>query len=172
MASTGQEEASLVQLRPPQPAKGCSSVRVRRWTTRVTMAMFFLAGGIEYSVIIPTLWDYLRSKGGEEWLYGLTLAAFSISNLFAGPLYGVVFDATHQTKLIVLFANLFEIGGKLTLVPRSALLIPGHVPVIVRMSRDMGTFVPGHYLDTVRLCTIHCLIVQEISCTFQPLPNT
>lgn len=107
------ETAPLVALRPPQPtaAKGCGYARVKRWTTRATIAMFFLAGGIEYSVIFPTLWDYLRGKGGEEWLYGLTLAAFSISNLFAGPVYGVVFDTTRQTKLIVLFANLFEIGG-------------------------------------------------------------
>ena len=75
------------------------------------MAMFFLAGGIEYSVILPTMWDYLHGLGGNEWLYGLSLSAFSVSNLIAGPLYGFVFDMTHQTKLIVLFANLFEIGG-------------------------------------------------------------
>ena len=75
------------------------------------MACFFLAGGIEYSVIFPTMWDYLRGLGGQEWLYGLSLAAFSISNLFTGPLYGFVFDMTQRTRLIVLFANLFEIGG-------------------------------------------------------------
>ena len=89
----------------------CSVSRVKTWTTRITIAAFFLVGGIEYSVIFPTLWDFLRGKGGEEWLYGLTLAAFSISNLVTGPLYGVVFDMTHRTKLIVLVANLFEIGG-------------------------------------------------------------
>ena len=76
------------------------------------MACFFLAGGIEYSVIFPTMWDYVRQKDGEEWLYGLSLAAFSISNLITAPLYGLLFDRTHQTKFIVLFANLFEIGGK------------------------------------------------------------
>lgn len=85
---------------------------VKKWTTRFVVACFFLAGGIEYSVILPTMWDYLKSKGGEEWLYGLSLAGFSISNLLTGPLYGVAFDRTHRTKLIVLFANLFEIGGE------------------------------------------------------------
>lgn len=91
----------------------CSCVRVKKWTTRATIAVFFLAGGIEYSVIIPTMWDYLRSKGGKEWLYGLAFSAFSISNFFAGPVYGVLFDKTGQTKIIVLVANLFEIGGRL-----------------------------------------------------------
>ena len=66
---------------------------------------------MEYSVILPTMFDYLRGFGGEEWLYGLCLSAFSISNFFMGPLFGFVFDRTHRTKLIVLFANLFEIGG-------------------------------------------------------------
>lgn len=49
--------------------------------------------------------------GAEEWFYGLTLAAVSISNLLFGPLMGAIYDHTHQTKLFVLFLNLFEIGG-------------------------------------------------------------
>ena len=104
-------ESDDTTKRPPSPTRTCSCVRVKRWTTLVTIACFFLAGGIEYSVILPTMWDYLRGMGGPEWMYGLTLSAFSISNLLAGPIYGLVFDVTHQTKLIVLFANLFEIGG-------------------------------------------------------------
>ena len=76
------------------------------------MGCFFFAGGVEYSVIFPTMLNYVRSKDGKEWLYGLSLAAFSISNLVTAPFYGLVFDKTKKTKLIVLFANLFEIGGK------------------------------------------------------------
>ena len=76
------------------------------------MGCFFLAGGVEYSVIFPTMFNYVKSKGGKEWLYGLTLSAFSISNLITAPLYGLLFDRTHKTKYIVLFANIFEIGGE------------------------------------------------------------
>ena len=75
------------------------------------MATFFLAGGIEYSVIFPTMYNYVELFGGKEWLYGLSLSAFSISNLVTSPLYGLVFDKTQMTKLIVLVGNLFEIGG-------------------------------------------------------------
>jgi len=68
---------------------------------------FFLA------VILPTLWDYLRLEfGADKFFYGLTLSAFSMANLLVGPLYGLVFDHTHQAKLIVLVANLFVIGGQ------------------------------------------------------------
>lgn len=111
--SASDEEVKLLSPAPANGATRCNVLRVKTWTTRITIAAFFLVGGIEYSVIFPTLWDFLRGKGGEEWIYGLSLAAFSISNLFAGPLYGVVFDMTHRTKLIVLVANLFEIGGEL-----------------------------------------------------------
>ena len=103
--------AGSVRAPDPRPAEGCTCSRVKRWTTQATIATFFLAGGVEYSVIFPTMWDYMQHEGGEEWMYGLALAAFSISNLIAGPVYGFVFDMTHQTKMIVLVANLFEIGG-------------------------------------------------------------
>ena len=110
-ASSSTTDAEVQLLVPSATGEGRRVSRAKVWTTRVTIAAFFLVGGIEYSVIFPTLWDFLRGKGGEEWMYGLTLAAFSISNLVTGPLYGVIFDMTHQTKLIVLVANLFEIGG-------------------------------------------------------------
>ena len=51
--------------------------------------------------------------GAEKWLYGLTLAAMSISNFVMGPIMGALYDRTHEPKYIVLFLNLFEIGGKL-----------------------------------------------------------
>ncbi len=103
------EESETILVSNEQ--RSCQSV-VKKWTTYICMALFFLAGGIEYSVVFPTLLEYLQTKGGKEWLYGLTLAGFSISNLVTAPLYGIFFDKTHQTKIIVLFANLFEIGGE------------------------------------------------------------
>jgi MFS family permease len=87
-------------------------MELKRWCTYLTMGCFFLAGGVEYSVIFPTMFDYVKSKDGKEWLYGLCLAAFSTSNLITAPLYGLIFDKTHKTKYIILLANLFEIGGK------------------------------------------------------------
>lgn len=93
----------------PTVTIGC----LKRYTTYITMGVFFLAGGIEYTVVFPTLYDCVQEVGGEEWLYGLSLSAFSISNLITSPLYGLVFDKTKQTKWIVFVGNLFEIGGKM-----------------------------------------------------------
>lgn len=68
-------------------------------------------------VIIPTCFDYVNKIfGAPEWFYGLTLAAISISNFFVGPLMGAIYDYTHRPKMLVLFLNLFEIGGSSAIV--------------------------------------------------------
>ncbi|XP_019851479.1 PREDICTED: uncharacterized protein LOC105312602 [Amphimedon queenslandica] len=91
-----------------------SLVTAKKWATWTTIAVFFLSGGMEYSVILPTCWDYMHEEfGAQKWLYGLTISAMSISNLLIGPIMGAIYDKTHQTKILVLFLNLFEIGGNL-----------------------------------------------------------
>ena len=92
---------------------GVTSAKVKWWTTRITMGIFLLTGGIDYSVMLPTMWDYIHKMGGQEWLYGMSRAAFSISDLISAPLYGLAFDLTGKTKIIVLISLLFAIGGKL-----------------------------------------------------------
>ena len=63
-------------------------------------------------IILPTALDFLTLHfHAEPWIYGLSLSAFSLSNLFAGPLFGFIYDRTKAVKSIVLVANLFEIGG-------------------------------------------------------------
>jgi ceroid-lipofuscinosis MFS transporter 7 len=52
-----------------------------------------------------------KKFGAEEWMYGLTISAMSISNLIVGPVMGAIYDRTHWTKALVLFLNMFEIGG-------------------------------------------------------------
>ena len=112
MAEPVNEETGVTVTAEVAPLNSYPSTYLKKWSTYFCMALFFLAGGIEYSVVFPTLLEYMESEGGQEWLYGLTIAGFSISNLVTSPLYGVVFDKTHQTKRILLIANLFEIGGE------------------------------------------------------------
>ncbi len=101
---------------PTTPAQKLWPARLKKFFTYSCVALFFLAGGVEYSVVFPTMLDYLQQKGGDELLYGVTVAGFSISNMIAAPIYGVMFDKTHKTKSILLVANLFEIGGECSYV--------------------------------------------------------
>ena len=63
--------------------------------------------------MLPTVWEYVVKRfGGAEWLYSLCLAAASLSNIFFGPLFGVVYDKTHATKLLVLTSIACGVTGE------------------------------------------------------------
>lgn len=83
----------------------------KRRLTHICIGLIFLFSGIEYAVILPTIWAYLRTLHAEPYFLGLGLAAFSFSGLLAGPIFGHWSDRTRKTKLAILFGNLFEIAG-------------------------------------------------------------
>ncbi|XP_017543349.1 uncharacterized protein mfsd8l1 isoform X1 [Pygocentrus nattereri] len=83
----------------------------RRKLTFSTIGLVFLLSGVEYAVILPTIWRYLQTLGAPPYFLGLSLSAFSFSGLLCGPLFGLISDRTRTTKKIILFANCFEIVG-------------------------------------------------------------
>uniref|UniRef100_A0A3P9HYD1 Major facilitator superfamily (MFS) profile domain-containing protein n=1 Tax=Oryzias latipes TaxID=8090 RepID=A0A3P9HYD1_ORYLA len=87
--------------------------RRKRKLTFATIGLIFLLSGVEYAVILPTIWRYLQTLNAEPYFLGLTLSAFSLSGLLSGPLFGHLSDRTQTTKKIILFANFFEIVGNL-----------------------------------------------------------
>ncbi|CAH1772819.1 unnamed protein product [Owenia fusiformis] len=86
----------------------------KKQCTYFTIGIFFLLGGIEYAVILPTIWLYLHNQfHAEQYFLGIVLSAFSFSGLFAGPIMGRWSDVAKNTKWILIFANMFEIGGNI-----------------------------------------------------------
>ncbi|KAK9967827.1 hypothetical protein ABG768_002192 [Culter alburnus] len=85
--------------------------RHKRRLTFFTIGLIFLLSGIEYAVILPTIWRYLQTLDAAPYFLGLSLSAFSFSGLLTGPLFGHWSDRTLSTKKIILFANVFEIIG-------------------------------------------------------------
>ncbi|KAM3865747.1 major facilitator superfamily domain-containing protein 8 [Diretmus argenteus] len=83
----------------------------KRNLTFLIIGLIFLLSGIEYAVILPTIWRYLQILEAPPYFLGLGLAAFSLSGLLTGPLFGLWSDRSRTTKTIILFANLFEIVG-------------------------------------------------------------
>ncbi|XP_061681739.1 uncharacterized protein mfsd8l1 [Syngnathoides biaculeatus] len=79
--------------------------------TFFTIGLIFLLSGVEYAVILPTIWKYLQTLEAPSYFLGLALSAFSFSGLISGPLFGHWSDRTQTTKKIIFFANLFEIVG-------------------------------------------------------------
>ncbi|XP_035033444.1 uncharacterized protein mfsd8l1 isoform X2 [Hippoglossus stenolepis] len=85
--------------------------RRKRRLTFCSIGLLFLLSGVEYAVILPTIWRYLQTLDAAPYFLGLALSAFSLSGLLSGPLFGHWSDKTQATKKIILFANLFEIIG-------------------------------------------------------------
>ncbi|XP_071342029.1 major facilitator superfamily domain-containing protein 8 [Trachinotus anak] len=85
--------------------------RRKKKLTFFTIGLLFLLSGVEYAVILPTIWKYLQTLDAAPYFLGLALSAFSFSGLLSGPLFGHWSDRTRTTKKIILFANLFEIVG-------------------------------------------------------------
>uniref|UniRef100_A0A667YXH7 Major facilitator superfamily domain containing 8-like 2 n=1 Tax=Myripristis murdjan TaxID=586833 RepID=A0A667YXH7_9TELE len=83
----------------------------KRNLTFFTIGLIFLLSGIEYAVILPTIWRYLQILEAPPYFLGLGLSAFSLSGLLTGPLFGLWSDRSRTTKTIILFSNLFEIAG-------------------------------------------------------------
>lgn len=79
--------------------------------TYFTIGLIFLFSGVEYAVILPTIWMYLQTLEAAPYFLGLALSAFSLSGLLSGPLFGYWSDRTRTTKKIILLSNLFEIIG-------------------------------------------------------------
>ncbi|XP_033507328.2 major facilitator superfamily domain-containing protein 8 [Epinephelus lanceolatus] len=83
----------------------------KRNLTFFTIGLIFMLSGIEYAVILPTIWKYLQILEAPPYFLGLGLSAFSLSGLITGPLFGLWSDRTKTTKSIILVSNLFEIAG-------------------------------------------------------------
>ncbi|XP_076007455.1 major facilitator superfamily domain-containing protein 8-like [Genypterus blacodes] len=83
----------------------------KKKSTYFTIGLVFVLSGIEYAVILPTIWRYLQNLDAAPYFLGLALSAFSLSGLLSGPLFGHWSDRTRTTKKIILFANCFEIIG-------------------------------------------------------------
>ncbi|XP_076000566.1 major facilitator superfamily domain-containing protein 8 [Genypterus blacodes] len=83
----------------------------KRNLTFFTIGLIFMLSGIEYAVILPTIWRYLQILEAPPYFLGLGLSAFSLAGLLTGPFFGLWSDKTKTTKSIILFSNLFEIAG-------------------------------------------------------------
>jgi ceroid-lipofuscinosis MFS transporter 7 len=68
--------------------------------------------GVEYAVILPTIWDYMHESFNANGIFmGTTISAFSISGVISGLYMGKLSDSINFTKPILLIGNLFEIMG-------------------------------------------------------------
>ena len=69
--------------------------------------------GIEYAVILPTAFEYVKTMTPADIYVGLILSFYSISGSIAGIIMGKISDMTGKVKILLLIATIFEIGGNI-----------------------------------------------------------
>ena len=92
-----------------------------RWTpghrrvmlTFCTICLFAFMTGVEYAVILPTAFDYVKTMTPADIYVGLILSSYSISGSIAGIILGKISDITGKVKLIILISNVCEIAGNI-----------------------------------------------------------
>ncbi|GFO07158.1 solute carrier family 2, facilitated glucose transporter member 10 [Plakobranchus ocellatus] len=89
-----------------------SSFKTKKRLMYITFSFIFLFGGIEYAVILPTLWLYLHNTyNPPEYMLGLVLSAYSLAAFLSAPMIGRLSDKFRCTKQIILICCTFEMVG-------------------------------------------------------------
>ena len=97
------------------------SVNFFRWTrghrhvmlTFCTICLFAFMTGVEYAVILPTAFEYVKTMTSVDIYVGLMLSSYSISGSIAGIIMGKISDMTGKVKILILISTIFEIGGNI-----------------------------------------------------------
>jgi len=128
--------------------------KTKRRFSFVVINIFMFLGGIEYAVIFPTLWEYLRSLGVPEsnvYYLGLCISAVTITDMFMGLFIGRLLDKFSRVLPFILVLNIFQILG-------SGLYFFGISPTFILISRlieGLGNAIGVVFLtDVCRATTI------------------
>ncbi|XP_046844379.1 uncharacterized protein LOC124438356 isoform X2 [Xenia sp. Carnegie-2017] len=71
--------------------------------------MFFM--GVEYAVIFPSVWLYLKIFHVQYWYLGLVLSAYNMVGILSTAIVGRLADITRKVKWICFLWNIAEIVG-------------------------------------------------------------
>lgn len=115
-----------------------SSFELTRQTKRqLTLICFGLrrfAAGIEYSIILPSVYFYLKSFNVGNYFLGLVLTADTLVAFCLSPLVQLLCEKWQRIRLLGFLANLFQIGGSMVY----ALSLYFYLPLVGRLISGVG----------------------------------
>jgi MFS family permease len=83
----------------------------KRNLTLFAFSLRMLFMGVEYAVIFPSVWLYLKIFHVDYWYLGLVLSAYNMVGIVSTILVGRLADATRKIRLTGFIWNLTEIAG-------------------------------------------------------------
>ena len=126
----------------------------RRWSFLV-IHIFMFFSGLEYSVVIPTLWEYLQHLGVAPdhtyWL-GVCMSAMTVTDMLSSLLIGKLMDSrSYKIRGLVLLLNTCQIAGALMYLVSSS----EYVVLVSRLVSGLGKSITIAFLtDICRSTTI------------------
>lgn len=79
----------------------------------VCICVFAFLMGTDFAVIIPTLWDRLKSMDSSGSFMGLIISSYSITGVLSGLIMGYISDEVKKTKIFFLLSIFFAFSGHL-----------------------------------------------------------
>eukprot|EP00049_Salpingoeca_infusionum_P027541 m.33092 g.33092 ORF g.33092 m.33092 type:complete len:590 (-) comp9573_c0_seq4:297-2066(-) len=88
------------------------------------LGLFYFLSGVEYAVILPTIWLYLRDlEEHRQWFLGLVISFFSVASMFSSPLYGLFADSGGIKRLVLVSSSFMVLGNFLYFAAQDAYCI-------------------------------------------------
>nr|XP_054918548.1 uncharacterized protein LOC126546346 isoform X1 [Dermacentor andersoni] len=127
------------------------NLRTKRSITLCTACCFFVITGIEYAVILPSVWMYLKNcLESPDYAIAVVISACCLTGLFVSPFVGVWADGTRNVRSVLLVVNVGQFAGSL-------LYFVGISPwllLVARLLSGLGTGTAAVILaDTARSTT-------------------
>ena len=108
--------------------------QTKRQLTLIGFALRRFASGLDYIIILPSLYFYLQSFNAKFYWLGLVIAADSLVAFFLSPLIDKLSEKWQCIRVIGFLANLIQIAGSMIYA------LPSHyfMPVVGRLVSGLG----------------------------------
>ena len=108
--------------------------QTKRQLTLIGFALRRFASGLDYIIILPSLYFYLQSFNAKFYWLGLVIAADSLVAFFLAPLIEKLSEKWQRIRVLGFLANLIQIAGSMIYA------LPSHyfMPVAGRLVSGLG----------------------------------
>ena len=123
--------------------------QTKRQLTLIGFALRRFAAGIDYIIILPSVYFYLKSFNVGYYFLGLVIAADSLVAFFVSPLIEKLGDKLQRVRFLGFVANLFQIAGSMIY----ALPLYYYMPLVGRLVSGLGQGFSGALYGEVKRVT-------------------
>ncbi|KAK5618741.1 hypothetical protein CRENBAI_012656 [Crenichthys baileyi] len=144
----------------------------KRNLTFLTIGLIFMLSGIEYAVILPTIWRYLQILEAPPYFLGLGLSAFSLSALLTGigagagsSIFGFLTRSTLPEERAGIFAAIMACR-------QAGLLVGPAFNLFLRLCDfKLGPFAVNKYTSPgIFMCVLWLLLQFVVLATYWEIP--